>query len=510
MTQVGEHARAIGPSVPSLSAGRRSDEGVVSSTAYLAADASGGIVEWSDQAEHLFGWDREAAVGRLLVDTVVAARSVAPVADAARRLLASALGPAGGLRTEFEAATRWGDSFSAEATMWAGGGGGGGAALHVLVNDVSERRRTVDNLYRMAALVYALDEAILGVSLDGHIVSWNSGAVRTFGYQRFEVVGKDLSMLVPPAHHDEVRQWWVDMREGARRYETEGLRRNSVIIDLAVTVSPIRDGHGQPTGVSIIARDITEQRWMASTLEATLRSLEDALKESRESESRCRRFLADAAHQLRTPIAGIRACAETLLRGAPPARRDELLLDVVRETSRAGRVMTGLLRMARVDQGETLTLRECDLVGVCAAEVERFQALAPDLEIGMRATTVFTSPPQLDAEVVREILANVLDNARRHASRRIELVVGADDGHVEIRVDDDGPGLPPADVERAFERFISLDGGGGSGLGLPIAKGLAKAHGGDLEYQDGFVLRLPRTAPAVDCGGAARPAPRPA
>ena len=109
--------------------------------------------------------------------------------------------------------------------------------------------------------------------------------------------------------------------------------------------------------------------------------------------------------------------------------------------------------------------------------------------------------------MVSEVLANVLDNARRHASRRIDLVVAAADHTVEIRVVDDGPGLPDPLVERAFERFVSLDGKGGSGLGLPIARGLARAHGGDLTYEGGFVLRLPVEAP-VECGGAARPGPR--
>ena len=508
MTQVGQHLGAGRPTATNPAFGRSGDQIGDAPAAYIAADASGVIVDWNQPAEHMFGWDRQDAIGRLLVDTVVARPSVAFVAASAQRLLASAQGPAGGLHTEFEAATRYGHSFPAEATAWATGGGGT-PALHVLVNDVSERRRSEDNLYRMAALVYALDEAILGASLDGRIVSWNSGAVRTFGYQRFEVVGKDMSVLVPPERYAEVSRWWVDLQEGARQYETVGVRRNGVIIDLAVTVSPIRDGRGVPTGVSIIARDITEQRWMAGTLEATLHSLEDALKECHESEARSRRFLADAAHQLRTPIAGIRACAETLLRGAPLAQRDQLLLDVVRETARASRVMTGLLRMARVDQGENLTFRDCDLVGVCADEVERSRSLAPELNIEMRTAAVPVSPPQLDANVVREVVANVLDNARRHAAGRIELIVGADEENVEIRINDDGPGLPPADVERAFERFISLDGRGGSGLGLPIAKGLAHAHGGDLTYEDGFVLRLPQTAPAVDCGGAARPGPRP-
>jgi signal transduction histidine kinase len=90
-------------------------------------------------------------------------------------------------------------------------------------------------------------------------------------------------------------------------------------------------------------------------------------------------------------------------------------------------------------------------------------------------------------------LANLLDNARRHAAGRIELTVGTDQAsQLEIRLADDGPGLPLEMAERAFERFVSLDGKGGTGLGLAIARELARAHGGELSYQGGaFVLRLP-------------------
>ncbi len=474
--------------------------------AYVASDRSGVIVDWNDQAEEMFGWARHEATGRLLAETLAAAPSV--LATTASHLLELGQGPAGGRRMEFEARNRHGLAFPAEATLWATPGGGS-PALHVLVNDISERRRNQVHLYRMARLVNALDEAVLGISPDGLILSWNFGAASTFGYKSFEVVGRDLSVLVAPERRAEVSGWWTDLRNraSARSYETVGVRRNGVLIDLAVTVSPLRDGGDVAAGASVIARDITEQRWTADTLESTLRSLEDSLKTCRESEASSRRFLADAAHQLRTPIAGIRACAETLLRGAPPEQQDHLLLDVVRETSRASRVMTGLLSMARVDQGEILTFQECDVVEVCAEEVERSRSLAPGLVIELGVRRPPDQRPELDPNVLREILANLLDNARRHAAGRVEVVVEGDVETVTIRVIDDGAGLAPEAVERAFQRFISLDGHGGSGLGLPIASGLAQAHGGALTYDDGFVLCLPARPPPSDCGGSARPRP---
>jgi signal transduction histidine kinase len=165
---------------------------------------------------------------------------------------------------------------------------------------------------------------------------------------------------------------------------------------------------------------------------------------------------------------------------------------MVGEMSRAGRLVTSLLTMARLDQGLALVPERCDLVALCSGEVERAAELAPHLEVSLTVARLGDDGREFDVSAVREIMANLLDNARRHARSRIQVAAGCADQMVEIRVVDDGPGLADHQVERAFERFASMDGKGGSGLGLPIARGLARAQGGDLGYEDrAFVLRLP-------------------
>ncbi|MDQ6782868.1 MAG: PAS domain-containing sensor histidine kinase [Actinomycetota bacterium] len=477
---------------------------------YVVADAAGVIVAWNRQAEITFGWTTDEAVGRDLALTIGGVGFRSAVALSPDQWASAAPGPAHARRIELDARHRRGRSLPVEIVFWVTLEANG-PALHLLAHDISDRHHLQERAYRMARLMYSLDEAVLSVRSEGTILSWNSGAERIFGYRPWEVVGEPLSVLFDADRRDEVGGWWQALRDGGppQRHETRGVRSNGVAVDLAITMSLIRWDDGTLCDASLIARDITEQRWTAETLETTLGSLEKALGETRESERRCRQFLADAAHQLRTPMAGIRASAETLLRGSTPAQRDQLLLNVVRETSRAGRVMTGLSAMARVDQGERLIFRPSDLAALCTEEANRSQALAPQLDIEVRVSARPASPPELDANVIREILANLLDNARRHSVQRIAVAVGVHgDDHVEISVLDDGPGLGPDMVDHAFERFVSLDGQGGSGLGLPIARGLARAHGGDLTYEDGFVLRLPRKAP-VGCGGAARPGPLP-
>ena len=239
------------------------------------------------------------------------------------------------------------------------------------------------------------------------------------------------------------------------------------------------------------SRSDTELGRMALAFDEMLDALEAALEESRASENRSKRFLAEAAHQLRTPIAGIQASVESLPYARTRPERERLLDHVAREAHRAGRRVAALLRMARLDRGERPERRLCDLAALCREETERAAVLAPNLRVSFRAPNG-SRTVAVDPDAIREALANVLDNARRHAGSRIEVTLGRKPNDAEVSVADDGPGLTASSAERAFEPFAVLDGHGGSGLGLTIARGTARAHGGDVTYEGGrFMLRLP-------------------
>jgi two-component system, OmpR family, sensor kinase len=238
----------------------------------------------------------------------------------------------------------------------------------------------------------------------------------------------------------------------------------------------------------------TELGSLAADFDDMLDALEGALLAARTAEQSQRRFLADVAHQLRTPMAGIRVSTELLLLHADgtPEERERLLGNLVRETTRVTRMVNGLLRISRMDLDPGLLVQSTDLVELCRREVERQKDLA-DVPVELEVLEAPATPVLVDPDQFQEALANLLDNARRFASSRITVTVAElDDGQVAIRVIDDGPGLEPEDRERAFERFETFGTGLGTGLGLPIARGIARAHGGELDHVDGaFELRLP-------------------
>ncbi len=247
-------------------------------------------------------------------------------------------------------------------------------------------------------------------------------------------------------------------------------------------------------------RPDTELGRTAAAFDAMLDELEQAARSARDAEARMRQFLGDASHELRTPLAGIQANTELLLREDPGAPdRETLAISTIRETRRATRMVEDLLTMAHLDRGLDLRRDPVDMVELVTAELARARLLAPDRRVELAApgdgpragATVVGDPGRLG-----QILANLLDNAR-HATApggRITVTVAGtgspgNAGRVVLTVADDGIGVPPEDRERIFTRFARRDPSrsrhtGGAGLGLPIARGLARAHGGDLRLLD--------------------------
>ena len=467
--------------------------------AFVSADADGTITDWNAAAERTFGWPAAEAIGRRLTETIFPPGLGESPFDLRSELAGTDIPD---LPITTSARHRCGRVFPVEVAVWTTPDGPT-PVTNAFLQDISSRREGEVAAARLAAIVDVAQEAIFSNSKNGVILTWNHGAELLYGFTAAEAIGQPVDILVPPDRVGEARAFSEQVARGhpISRHETVRRTKNGTDVDVALTISPIREG-GTVVGASTVARDIAEQRWMAQTLNSVIAALETALDDARASEELSRRFLADAAHQLRTPIAGIRACAEMLLRGTTPHQRDRLLADVVRETARAGRLMSSLMRLARIDQGELLTPQPCDVVALCESEAERARLLAPHLTFTVDAIEIAPGPVLVDPHAVRDILANLLDNARRHAAARIDVSVRLGAPELEIRVSDDGPGVPAEAVDRIFERFVSVDGKGGSGLGLPIARELAQAHQGTLTYQDNaFVFAMPNAqATAVRAG----------
>ncbi|MEV6929128.1 HAMP domain-containing sensor histidine kinase [Dactylosporangium sp. NPDC051485] len=205
------------------------------------------------------------------------------------------------------------------------------------------------------------------------------------------------------------------------------------------------------------------------------------------------RFVADASHELRSPLATIHAGLDLLAAADLPPSAGAHVTRMHRESERMARLIADLLLLARVDEkGLQLRREDVDLDDLVYAERERLAAQRPDLRVTVGVVPVRVSG---DAHHLQRVLRNLLDNAAAHTKGNVEMTVRAFDGTAEIAVADDGPGIPEAERERIFDRFVRLDddrsrSSGGTGLGLAIAHDIVTAHGGTL------------TAEAAPSGGA--------
>lgn len=368
--------------------------------------------------------------------------------------------------------------------------------LSAQIVDITEQRAAEERLRLMASIVESAGDGILSNTLDGTIVTWNSAAERIYGYTADEMVGRSIFTIAAPDRAEEARGLLQQVGHGEQvvNHTTAGLRKDHSAIHLSVTMSPVRDARGAVVLTSSIARDVTEQQRRAGEVDAAMSGLGSTLRAARQAEARSGRLLSEATRYLRDRVAAIHTCAETLLRESSTTGLDDLLVGLAREASRVSGLVDGLSRINRLERGEALLRERCDLSEVCRSEVERAQSLVPRLDVVAQVEPRVWL--EIDAGAMRRSLANLLENARRHAVRRIGVAMKTVDGGVQLRVADDGPGLPEAMVERAFEPFVALDGQGGSGMGLAVARAFIRAHGGDLTYESGaFVIRLP-LAPA--------------
>ena len=289
---------------------------------------------------------------------------------------------------------------------------------------------------------------------------------------------------------------------------------------MSVLARRIRDGTRgrrlRPT------RPTTDLGSTAAAFDDMLDALESAEAQARSAEDQMRQFLADASHDLRTPLAGVIAGAEQLLRHpAGRIEREDRLVQVIRQARRASRLVDDLLLMTRLDTaaqsgdtGPSPQRRVVDPVELIGREIDLLRLRRPDLDVRYDGNagpgaTVFGDPDQL-----QRALGNLLQNAAAASpvGGRIGVTTSLVDGWLAIRVVDTGPGVPPSERERIFDRFVRLSAsrrGEGSGLGLPISRAIARAEGGDLHclsWEGGACFEL--TLPGQRSAERSEPAPR--
>jgi PAS domain S-box-containing protein len=376
----------------------------------------------------------------------------------------------------------------------------------------SNHRIDAEARARLAAIVESSDDAIVSKTLDGIVTTWNHGAERIFGYTPDEMIGKPITTIIPPDRHDEEPQILARIQAGERveHYETVRRRKDGRLIDVSVTISPIRDDAGRVIGASKIARDITAYKQAQRDLQAA--------KDAAEAANRAKdRFLSVLSHELRTPLTPALA-ALSFIESHPELTAEEVREQIGmirRNVETEARLVDDLLDVTRIARGKLVLHFEVvdahavvrDAVAVLQGEIDA-KGLAVTLALRAKDHHVWADPGRL-----QQVLLNLLGNAIKFTPNSGDVVVRSSDaaggGMLQLEVADTGVGIEPSALPRLFDAFEQGEQNvtrrfGGLGLGLSIARTLVEMHHGSIAAaSDGkdrgstFTVRLATVQPVA-------------
>ena len=361
----------------------------------------------------------------------------------------------------------------------------------------------------LAALVDSAEDAILGQGLDGSILTWNAAAERMYGYAASEILGKSINMLVPPDRAGEIEHILGTIANGDRvdRFETTRQTKDGHVIEVLLTVSPIRDADGRVVGASSIARDISERSRFAS---------ERQRAERLEVASRLARGIARELVDLVTAIQGHASLVlEDLAEDPRTGRSAEA---VRRATERAAEVAHQLLALSG---DQVMTPRPIDLNQAIANSIRLLGEVAGrsttvELELDPQLPDVEVDPEQLD-HVLVGLVASSKDRMRSGGKVTLATRAGTNGSGVPdvvLTVHDEGVPIPADELDAIFEPFHGGNRGTDGNLWLATAHGILVQSGGSIRVASGpdgttFTVRLPAVgkAPIHEVPRAVEPLP---
>ncbi|WP_158275205.1 cell wall metabolism sensor histidine kinase WalK [Pedobacter sp. HMWF019] len=325
----------------------------------------------------------------------------------------------------------------------------------------------------LSAIIKSSDDAIVSKTLDGIITSWNSSAERIFGYNEQEMIGQPILKIIPEDRQDEEVEILSKLRRGIRvdHFETKRLTKNGILLDVSLTISPVRNTAGAIIGLSKIARDISEKK------------LEEHRKHN---------FVAMVSHELKTPLTAITAYIQILLQVSKKDSNPFYLTTLTRAEAQAKKMISMIqdfLSLARLEEGKIQINKEKFELHPLIKD------LAEDAQFLTRKHTInLVSCDNIwiygDPEKLGHVIMNLLNNAIKYSPEGGAITIHCEkqNDYIKISVKDEGVGISPIDQKRLFERFYRVNNDkiktvSGFGIGLYLASEILRFHDSKIQVE---------------------------
>jgi PAS domain S-box-containing protein len=379
--------------------------------------------------------------------------------------------------------------------------------------DITERKQAEQKIIHLASIVESSDDAIIGKGLDGTVTSWNRGAEKIYGYSADEMIGRSVSLLVPPGRENQVPLILERIARGEHieHHETVRRRKDGKDIFMSLTISPVRDAEGRIVAASTIGRDITEHKQVEEEIHQLNLELEqrvlDRTTQLEAANKELEAFSYSVSHDLRAPLRHIDGFMELLQKRTATSldtQSQHYMATISDSARRMGMLIDDLLSFSRMGRHE-MSRMPVNLGALVVEVVREF-----DLEVKTRTVNWRIAPLPVvsgDPAMLRIVLVNLISNAlkftqpRQEAEIKIDCAPGKETETV-VYVRDNGVGFDPDCANKlfgVFQRLHRVDEFEGIGIGLANVRRIITRHGGrtwaegKLGQGATFYFSLPRT-----------------
>jgi PAS domain S-box-containing protein len=377
-----------------------------------------------------------------------------------------------------------------------------------VTHDITERKCVERAALLLSAIVDSSDDGIISKGLDGVITSWNKSAERMFGYTAVEAIGQPVAaLLIPPDRQKEEPDILARLRRGERvdHFETVRRRKDGSLVDISLTISPVKDTQGRIIGASKVARDITQRKRQ----EQALRAANAALTRSNAD---LQQFAYSASHDLQEPLRMVATYSELLRRdfgGQLGLGGDEYIGYTIEGALRMEQLLRDLRAYARASSADQEPTEDVDADDVLDKTLVTLERAIKDSGAAVSRTAL--PRVRIHAFQLDQIFQNLIGNAIHYRSEeplRIYVAVEKREKEWLFSIRDNGIGIDPQYKEQIFEIFKRLHSTAahpGTGMGLAICQRIVERAGGNiwvesaLECGSTFFFTLPRSEGQRDC-----------